>query len=171
MGGFWAFLQRLFGFGAAKSAPALPQIDGAKIASGRARVAHKVLMDAVTENQRLLLTRRALKNDEVKDRIGKLGLYANKIMEKVEVEPQNLTTVQRFLIYYLPRAADVAESIVQLERLVRPDPDRLARSIAMLGKLEQAFAHYVDTLDDEDHAALDIELDLLDRSLKEDMRP
>jgi hypothetical protein len=52
-----------------------------------------------------------------------------------------MTSVQRFLTYYLPAAADLTESYSVLEQQRTPDKARIQNAKAVLSKLNDAFGH------------------------------
>jgi hypothetical protein len=79
--------------------------------------------------------------------------------------------VRRFLTYYLPRAAEIAEAYRALETSTVPDTTRLAATGDMIDRLDVAFTRYAANLQDADLDKLDIELKLLKSSLDEDLGP
>jgi len=76
--------------------------------------------------------------------------------------------VQRFLTYYLPAAADVAEGAVAIFAQARPDTGRIAEVKATAERLDAAFATYADNLVLADLSRLDLDLKLLGQALDED---
>jgi hypothetical protein len=99
-------------------------IDVSRAGQGRIELARKVLTEAEPYRDKL---KAAAVNQSDKDLGGKLRHMANTtdaIMAEVEKNPEKLTLVTRFLGYYLPKAAEVADgySMVQSKRI--PDQAR-----------------------------------------------
>lgn len=98
-----------------------------------------------------------------------LADVAHGILDRLAAEPGKLPSVRRFLTYYLPRSAEIAEGLGIVERQRTPDPGRLAEIEATLTKLDQAFTYYADSFAQAELDTLDVELKLLGRSLAEDL--
>jgi 5-bromo-4-chloroindolyl phosphate hydrolysis protein len=96
---------------------------------------------------------------------------ARDIFAEIERDPLRLDRVRRFLTYYLPRAAEIAEAYRALEKSAVPDTARLAATGEMIERLDGAFTRYAANLRDADLDKLDIELKLLKSSLDEDIGP
>ena len=56
-----------------------------------------------------------------------------------------------------------------LEQQRSPDPARLAQVEGVIGKLDSAFAHYADSMLESDLAGLEVDLRLIERSVKDDL--
>jgi hypothetical protein len=144
-------------------------IDVSRAGQGRIELARKVLTEAEPYRDKL---KAAAVNQSDKDLGGKLRHMANTtdaIMAEVEKNPEKLTLVTRFLGYYLPKAAEVADgySMVQSKRI--PDQKRAGELRDMIGKLDTAFSKFSDSLVDADLKGIDVELKLLEATLKDDM--
>lgn len=98
-----------------------------------------------------------------------LAEVAQGILDRLAAEPGKLPAVRRFLTYYLPRSAEIAEGLGIVERQRTPDVQRLAEIEATLTKLDQAFTYYADSFAQAELDTLDVELKLLGRSLAEDL--
>jgi hypothetical protein len=144
-------------------------IDVSKIARGRLDLARKVLTDATPLVERLEASGGRIGTPGTAGRVKRLAETARAIIAGVEADPNRLVSVQRFLTYYLPQAVELAENYAVLERKRSPDPARKAEAEALIGKLDEAFSHYADTLLESDLADLDVQLRLLQSSLKEDL--
>jgi 5-bromo-4-chloroindolyl phosphate hydrolysis protein len=96
---------------------------------------------------------------------------ARDIFAAIERDPLRIDRVRRFLTYYLPRAAEITEAYVSLERSTVPDTARLAATGELIDRLDAAFTQYAANLQDADLDKLDIELKLLKSSLDEDIGP
>lgn len=112
---------------------------------------------------------RGLRSQEAGRITAHLAEVAHGILERLAAEPGKLPAVRRFLTYYLPRSAEIAEGLGTVERQRTPDPKRQADIAATLAKLDQAFTYYADSFAQAELDMLDVELKLLGRSLTEDL--
>src|SRR6266481_4192350 len=95
-------------------------------------------------------------------------VLARGIFEGIEKDPLRIDRVRRFLTYYLPRAAEMAEAYRALEGNPGVDAARLSATGEIIDRLSGAFTEYARNLRDAELDKLDIELKLLKRSLDED---
>jgi 5-bromo-4-chloroindolyl phosphate hydrolysis protein len=144
-------------------------VDVTKIARGRLDLARKVLTDAAPLVDRLKIAAGRIETTGMSGRVDRLAETARTIIAGVEADPNRLASVQRFLTYYLPQAVELTENYAVLERKRSPDPARKAETEELIGKLDEAFSHYADTLLESDLADLDVQLRLLQSSLREDL--
>jgi 5-bromo-4-chloroindolyl phosphate hydrolysis protein len=145
-------------------------IDVKSIGSGKVAFARDLLTEAQPFGQRLLEAASVIRDKEVSLRVGHLATIATDVFSRVEASPESAATVKRFLSYYVPRAAEFAEGFAVLEAKRAPDPGKLEELRDVLGKLDDAFVHYSDSLVDDKLGELDTDLRLLQASLKEDIR-
>jgi 5-bromo-4-chloroindolyl phosphate hydrolysis protein len=145
-------------------------IDVKSIGSGRVEFARDLLIEAQPYGQRLLIAASDIRDKEVALRVGHLASIAKDVFAKVEANPESAPTVKRFLSYYIPRAAELAEGFAVVEAKRAPDAGKLDEMRGVLVKLDDAFVHYSDSLVDDELGELDTDLRLLQASLKEDIR-
>jgi 5-bromo-4-chloroindolyl phosphate hydrolysis protein len=138
---------------------------------GRAKIdfAAELLADAKPLVARIEVASRAIRTVNVKYRVHHLADVARGILSGVEQDPLKIDRVRRFVTYYLPRAAEMAEAYGLLEKQAAPRPGRLAATCELIDRLDGAFTRYADNLVDADLDNLDIELKLLKASLDEDL--
>jgi 5-bromo-4-chloroindolyl phosphate hydrolysis protein len=148
-----------------------PRIDETKIAKGQTAVANAVLLEARTELHRLLEAGRSIRDVEVRGGIGRLGRTAGDVVTEIEADANRLSRGQRLLTYYLPRAGDLAEGFALLERQREPDQRRIDQTREMITRLEAAFVHFADEMRAEEVSELDVDLRLLEQSLRQDIGP
>jgi 5-bromo-4-chloroindolyl phosphate hydrolysis protein len=144
-------------------------IDVSNVARGRLDVVRKVLEDADQSLKRLEIAASEIRAPKIKSATGHLVQTARSIIAGVEKEPDRLSSVQRFLTYYLPSAGDVTTSYAVMEKQNNPDPERVRKTEAVIGKLDDAFAHYADSLHESDLSNLDVELRLIENAVKDDL--
>ncbi len=139
------------------------------IGRGRVAFARELLEGAVPAAQRLGTAADDIADKQTAARVRHLAEIAADVFRKVEARPESANSVRRFLSYYLPRAAEVAEGFAVIEAKRAPDVKQLEDVRAVLVKLEDAFVHYADSLVDAELGTLDTDLRLIQASLKEDL--
>ena len=144
-------------------------LDAKAIGRGRLEFARDLLNSATPAARRLEASAAQIASKETAKRVRHLAEIAADVFAKVEANPESAGTVRRFLSYYLPRAAEVAEGFAVIEAKRQPDATRLQEVDLVLTKLEDAFVHYSDSLVDDRLDTLDTELRLIQASLKEDI--
>lgn len=140
-------------------------------ALGRDKVAfaRELLDDAAPAADRIAAAATKIGDAAVRKRVTHLAEISRDVFRKLEQTPGSAGAVKRFLSYYVPRAAELAEGYVALEDRRGPDTTRLNDVAGVLAKLEDAFVHYADSLIDSELGSLDIDLKLVQNSLKEDL--
>jgi 5-bromo-4-chloroindolyl phosphate hydrolysis protein len=146
-------------------------LEASGMARGRIEFASELLAEAEPLAERMEDAASAIRTRAVADRIRHLVKVARDIFAAIERDPLRLDRVRRFLTYYLPRAAEIAEAYRALETSTVPDTARLAATGAMIDRLDGAFTRYAANLQDADLDKLDIELKLLKSSLDDDLGP
>ena len=139
------------------------------IGRGRLAFARELLEAAVPSAQRLEAAAEDITDKQTAARVRHLAEIAADVFRTVEAKPESANAVRRFLSYYLPRAAEVAEGFAAIEAKRAPDIKQLKDVRAVLVKLEDAFVHYADSLVDDALGTLDTDLRLIQASLKEDL--
>ncbi len=139
------------------------------------RVQAKLVAGLIEEGEaavaRLRSAARGLRSQSAARTTVHLADVAAGILDRLAAEPGKLSAVRRFLTYYLPRAAEIAEGLGVVEQQRAPDPKRLGDIETTLGKLDQAFTFYADSFAQAELDALDVELKLLGRELADDLGP
>jgi 5-bromo-4-chloroindolyl phosphate hydrolysis protein len=118
---------------------------------------------------RLREAARTLRTGAARKAVAHLAETAQGILDRLAAEPDKLSAVRRFLTYYLPRSAEIAEGLSVVEKQRNVDPGRQGQIEAILGKLDQAFVFYADSLSQAELDTLDVELKLMSRALSEDL--
>jgi 5-bromo-4-chloroindolyl phosphate hydrolysis protein len=113
----------------------------------------------------------SIRTPKVAERVRHLARISREIFAAIEKDPLRVDRVRRFLTYYLPRAADIADAYALLEKGSVPDSARIAATGDLIDRLDVAFTRYATSLQDADLGNLDIELKLLKSSLDEDLVP
>ncbi len=147
------------------------ELDASGAARGRIEFARELLTEAEPLTERMETAAAAIRTRVVAERVRHLVKIARDIFGAIERDPLRIDRVRRFLTYYLPRAAEIAEAYASLERSTVPDTARLAATRELIDRLDGAFTRYAANLQDADLDKLDIELKLLKSSLDEDIGP
>mgnify|MGYP005812086085 CR=1 FL=1 len=147
------------------------ELDASGAARGRIEFARELLTEAEPLTERMETAATAIRTRAVAERVRHLVKIARDIFAAIERDPLRVDRVRRFLTYYLPRAAEITDAYVALERSAVPDTARLAATGELIDRLDVAFTRYAANLQDADLDRLDIELKLLKNSLDEDIGP
>lgn len=146
-------------------------LDSSGAARGKIEFARDLLTEAEPLAIRLEVAVSTIGTKKVAERVRHLARTSREIFAGVEEDPLRIDRVRRFLTYYLPRAADLAEAYAVLEKSSNRDTTRLAATGDLIDRLDTAFTHYATNLQEADLGNLDIELKLLKSSLDEDLGP
>jgi 5-bromo-4-chloroindolyl phosphate hydrolysis protein len=144
-------------------------LDASGVARGKIEFARELLTEADPLVGRLEAAAKAIQAKTVVDRVRHLASVARGIFKAVEKDPLRIDRVRRFLTYYLPRAAEMAEAYQSLERDQGAEALRFDATREIIDRLDAAFTEYAAHLRDAELDKLDIELRLLKRSLDEDL--
>jgi 5-bromo-4-chloroindolyl phosphate hydrolysis protein len=144
-------------------------LEASGIAKGKIEFARELLTEADPYVEKLEAFSRHIRSKTVADRVRQLAGVARNIFGEIEKDPLRIDRVRRFLTYYLPRAAEMAEAYQALESSPGADAARLSAIGEIIDRLSGAFTEYARNLRDAELDKLDIELKLLKRSLDEDV--
>jgi hypothetical protein len=133
-------------------------------------LARDILSDAHGQLDRLAEVVRDTRTGSVRARLEHLHAIAAGVVDEVEQKPSRVNNVRRLLTYYLPAAVRLADGYRVLERANDPDRERLTATDAMIGRLDQVFGRYADRLSQEEVEGLDVELKLLESSIRDEQR-
>lgn len=146
-------------------------LDASGAARGKIEFARELLTDAEPLAVRLEVAVSSIGTPRVAERVRHLARISREIFAAIEDDPLRIDRVRRFLTYYLPRAADLAEAYALLEKGSTRDASRITATGDLIDRLDAAFTHYAGNLQEADLGNLDIELKLLKSSLDEDLGP
>jgi 5-bromo-4-chloroindolyl phosphate hydrolysis protein len=147
------------------------ELDASGAARGRIEFARELLTESEPLAGRMEDAAAEIGTQGTAERVRHLVRIARDIFAAIERDPLRIDRVKRFLAYYLPRAAEITEAYLALEKSTVPDAARLAATGELIDRLDTAFTRYAASLQDADLDKLDIELKLLKRSLDEDIGP
>jgi 5-bromo-4-chloroindolyl phosphate hydrolysis protein len=147
------------------------RLDASGAARSKIEFARGLLTEAEPLAVRLEVAVSSIRTAKVAERVRHLARVSREIFAAVEEDPLRVDRVRRFLTYYLPRAAELAEAYALLEKSSTPDTRRLTTTSDLIDRLDGAFTHYATNMQEADLGNLDIELKLLKSSLDEDLGP
>lgn len=148
---------------------AIERIAPGDVGRAQAELVADLIEDGEKLVQRLKAAARDLRSAKAAAMAGHMAEIAHSILDRLASEPGKLAAVRRFLTYYLPRSAEIAEGLVVVEGQRGGDAKRLAQIEETMAKLDHAFTFYSDSFAQAELDVLDVELKLLDRSLAEDI--
>ena len=147
------------------------RLDASGAARGKIEFARELLTEAEPLTARLEEAAASIRTPKIAAHVRHLVTIARDIFAAIEKDPLRVDRIRRFLTYYLPRAAEIAEAYDLLERHPIPDGARIAATSELIDRLDLAFTRYAASLQDADLDKLDIELKLLKSALDEDLGP
>ncbi len=150
-------------------ARAIDRVNPDRVGRAQAELVAGLIEDGEREVARLDAAARQLKSQTAAPQVAHMADVAQSILDCLAEEPGKLPVMRRFLTYYLPRAAEMAEGLVVVEGQRSPNPARRAQIEDILGKLDHAFTFYSDSFAQAELDVLDVELKLIGRSLAEDI--
>lgn len=128
-----------------------------------------LVSDATEALGRLQAAARLVKDAAMKKAIAALATTAGGILEHVRDQPGRAMAVRRFLTFYLPNAAAIAEGWQTLEGNAQPSPERMAQTREVMAALKDAFAKFENQADAPELEELDLNLKVVKDSLKADL--
>lgn len=146
-----------------------PQINN-DAPNNRNELVQKVLLEAATSLQKLDLTIPKLRHPDSISAVTQLVKIGRKLMDFVAASPEKLSIAQRVLTYYCTEAVNVATGLAKIESDTKPDIERIIATQGILQKLVILFEKTELELKNDDNKSLDIDLKLLDQSLKTDLK-
>ncbi|MCB9992081.1 MAG: 5-bromo-4-chloroindolyl phosphate hydrolysis family protein [Hyphomicrobiaceae bacterium] len=141
-----------------------------QVSQDKVALARSLLEKAAPAIDQIEQTARQIKSGVVRTRVQNLAGMARTIFAKVEAKPENVGSVDRFLEFYLPRAASIAEGYQKVEARPEGDPERLDQIRGVIEKLELGFDHYSESLAEVELGSLDADIRQIETSLSEDLK-
>jgi 5-bromo-4-chloroindolyl phosphate hydrolysis protein len=133
-------------------------------------LARGILSGAQRELDRLKALAQETSTIAVRNNLDHLYAVAARVVAEVEQKPRRVNNVRRLLTYYLPAAVRLAAGYHVLEGSITPDRERVQATAEMIGRLDEVFGRYADRLSEEEVEGLDVELRLLENSIRDEQR-
>ncbi len=116
-----------------------------QIGRAQAELVASLIEDGEALVARLRTASKSLRSAPGRQTTAHLADVAQNTLDRLAAEPGKLAAIRRFLTYYLPRSAEIAEGLGTVEKQRAPDVARQAEIESMLTKLDQAFTFYADS--------------------------
>jgi len=128
-----------------------------------------LITDGGAALDRLKRTVPAIQDASMRKSVQGLCGTADKILANIRTDPVRVMAVRRFLTFYLPNAASIAEGWQTLERNASLSPERVAQTRDVMGALGDAFKKFASDADAPELQELDLNLKVVKDSLKADL--
>src|SRR4029453_5224913 len=115
------------------------RLDASGAARGKIEFARELLTDAEPLAIRLEVAVSTIRTQKVAERVRHLARISREIFAGVEEDPLRAVRGGRFLTYYLPRAADLAEAYAVLEKSGNRDTTRLVGTKDLIDRIPTPF--------------------------------
>ncbi len=144
-------------------------LDVKTMAAGQLGAAQAVLEQAYSDIGLLEASAKRVPDATMRDRVLGLATQAREACADIEAHPERLSAMRRLLTYYVPRTNDIASSFAEIATRKAVSPEQAQRVQTALFHLEDTYRHYRQQSVSGQAQELDAELDLLDRSIKQDL--
>lgn len=155
-----------------RTAPSPRAIEGpdpAPMAEAQEDNARALIEEGRAALARLRAAGRNLADKDLNADARRLYHTSDRLLKDIEADPARAMSVRRFITFYLPNAASVAEGWRQLEGRALPAPERLAQTRETFGALNEAAERYANALVQPQVQTLDLDLKVLKDALKHDL--
>jgi 5-bromo-4-chloroindolyl phosphate hydrolysis protein len=131
--------------------------------------ARALIDEATLALTRMRVTAHLIKDVPMRELVTSLASTASGILDHIKDAPTRAMAVRRFLTFYLPNAAAVAQGWQTLEGNSNPSPQRMTQTREVMGALKDAFAKFENDADAPELSELDLNLKVIKDSLKADL--
>lgn len=153
----------------APSAQAIEGPDPTPMAEAQEDNARALIEEGRAALARLRAAGRNLADKDLNADARRLYHTSDRLLKDIEADPARAMSVRRFITFYLPNAASVAEGWRQLEGRALPAPERLAQTRETFDALNEAAERYANALVQPQVQTLDLDLKVLKDALKHDL--
>ncbi|MFD2250756.1 hypothetical protein FHS82_001492 [Pseudochelatococcus lubricantis] len=140
------------------------------VSKGQLEFAADLIKEGDAHVRRLRVLARDMPGNDMRARLSHLAETGARILSLIEKSPGKAPSVGRFVSYYLPQTVRIAEGYLMVHGQERPDPDRLNELSGVVDRLDRVFDQYAGTLVESELSTLDVQLRLIDASLKQDIK-
>jgi 5-bromo-4-chloroindolyl phosphate hydrolysis protein len=146
----------------------LEGFDAGAVGRGQVAAARSALEEADSDIDAIVAAAKRIRTRDVAQALDHLATTARRLLHQVEQDPARLSEVRRLVAVYLPRTREIAASFADIESRGRLEQPRLDRLRGVLGKIDQTFQHFGDRMVEGEAQELDVELNLLEDSMRQD---
>ena len=151
--------------------PLLPKAERAALPAGVDTGVAQVIDAAATRVDEIMAAAQGITRPEVRDRIARLCVTAEKVLDELRKEPRQLDLARAFLTYYLEAAHRIVRGYVGLATRDVPSADvqqTLQRAESSLDAIQTAFDKQLAGLLQHEVIDLDSEVALLEKTVQMD---
>lgn len=147
----------------------LEGIDAASVGRGQIEAAQTALEEADRDLDAIVVAAKRIRTRDIAVALDQLTTTARHLLHQVEQEPAKLSEVRRLVAVYLPRTREIAASIADIEGRGRLEPARIERLRGALKKIDETFQHFGERMVESESRELDVELNLLEDSMRQEL--
>jgi hypothetical protein len=147
----------------------LEGIDAAAVGRGQIEAAQNALEEADRDLDVIFAAAKKIRTRDIADALNELTVTARRLLHQVEQDPSKLSEVRRLVAVYLPRTREIATSFADIESRGRLEQPRIERLRGALKKIDETFQHFGDRMVEGEAKELDVELNLLEDSIKHEL--
>jgi len=144
-------------------------LDVAAIGRGQIEAAQGALEEANRDIGTIEAAAKRIKTKDIAAALTHLTGSAQGLLQQVEKDPAKLSDVRRLVAVYLPRTREIADSVADIESRGTLEPARVDRLRGVLKKIDETFQHFGERMVEGDAKELDVELNLLEDSIKQEL--
>lgn len=163
----------LFGGVALFLAPRRPLegVDVAALGRGDVTAARAALEDADRDLDAIEGAAKRIRAADIAKAVMHLAATARGLLSQVEAEPAKLPEIRRLVAVYLPRTREITESYADIETRGKLDTARTERVRSVLQRIDDTFQHFGQRMVEGEAKSLDVDLALLEDSIKQELEP
>ncbi|HVO03919.1 MAG TPA: 5-bromo-4-chloroindolyl phosphate hydrolysis family protein [Candidatus Cybelea sp.] len=147
----------------------LEGLDVAAIGRGQIEAAQGALEEADTDIDTIVASAKQIRTKDIAAALDHLAVTARRLLHQVEQDPAKLSDVRRLVAVYLPRTREIATSFADIENRGSLDAARVDRLRGVLKQIDETFQHFGDRMVEDEAKGLDVELNLLEDSIKQEL--
>jgi hypothetical protein len=147
----------------------LEGLDVGAIGRGQVAAAQSALEEADSDIDAIEGSAKRIKTQDIAAALKHLAATARNLLQQVEKDPAKLSDVRRLVAVYLPRTRDIAAGFADIESRGSLEQPRIDRLRGSLKKIDETFQHFGDRMVEGEAKELDVELDLLEDSMKQEL--
>jgi 5-bromo-4-chloroindolyl phosphate hydrolysis protein len=144
-------------------------LDVSAIGRGQIAAAQGALEEASRDIDTIETAAKRIKTKDIAAALTHLASTAQGLLEQVEKDPAKLSDVRQLVAVYLPRTREIADSFADIESRGTLEQPRIERLRGVLKKIDETFQHFGDRMVEGEAKELDVELNLLEDSIKQEL--
>jgi hypothetical protein len=147
----------------------LEGVDLDALGRGDVAAARTALESADSDLDAIEAVAQRIRTKDIAVAVTHLAATARNLLAQVEKEPAKLADVRRLIAVYLPRTREIATSFADIEGKGLQERARTERVRGVLKRIDDTFQHFGERMVEGEAKELDIELNLLEDSIKQEL--